>query len=177
MKPIHAYLGSLAMTLAIAACVPKAAPPVLQTRLPSAPPPAPAPSPIYDSWMDAPQTPGDWTYRAQAGDGVALFGESASEPRFSLRCDRTSRAVILSRAGQLGDAREMTVRTESQSRRLAASSASNPIAAVESRLAANDRLLDAMALSKGRFAIEVPGTTTLYLPSWAEVTRVIEDCR
>ncbi len=42
---------------------------------------------------------------------------------------------------------------------------------------AGDPLLDAMALSKGRFAVETQGMPTLYLPSWAEVTRVIEDCR
>ncbi len=40
-----------------------------------------------------------------------------------------------------------------------------------------DPLLDAMALSKGRFAVEVEGEAPLYLPSYAEVSRVIEDCR
>jgi hypothetical protein len=34
-----------------------------------------------------------------------------------------------------------------------------------------------MALSKGRFAVEVDGEAPLYLPSYAEVSRVIEDCR
>jgi len=38
-------------------------------------------------------------------------------------------------------------------------------------------LLDAMALSKGRFAVELEGEAALYLPAWAEVSRVIEDCR
>ena len=71
----------------------------------------------------------------------------------------------------------MIVRTESQTRSLPAVTAKGAPPATETRLSANDRLLDAMALSKGRFAIEVPGTPTLYLPSWAEVTRVIEDCR
>ncbi len=40
-----------------------------------------------------------------------------------------------------------------------------------------DPLLDAMAITRGRFAVEVEGETPLYLPAWAEVTRVIEDCR
>jgi hypothetical protein len=44
-------------------------------------------------------------------------------------------------------------------------------------LPSRDPLLDAMAFSKGRFAIETPGLPTLYIPSWPEVTRVIEDCR
>jgi hypothetical protein len=34
-----------------------------------------------------------------------------------------------------------------------------------------------MAFSKGRFAIEAGSAPPLYLPSWPEVTRVVEDCR
>lgn len=44
-------------------------------------------------------------------------------------------------------------------------------------LSPRDSLLDAIALSRGRFAVEMAGLPTLYLPSWAEVSRVIEDCR
>lgn len=71
-------------------------------------------------------------------------------------------------------AQQITVRTESQSRTLPAIPTANGLAA---ELSASDRLLDAMALTKGRFAVEIAGIPTLYLPSWAEVTRVIEDCR
>ena len=42
---------------------------------------------------------------------------------------------------------------------------------------ANMALLDAMAFSRGRFAIDVNGLPSLYLPAWPEVGRVIEDCR
>jgi hypothetical protein len=42
---------------------------------------------------------------------------------------------------------------------------------------ARDPLLDAMAFSKGRFAVEVTGGAPLYVPAYPEVTRVIEDCR
>ncbi|MDG2003332.1 MAG: hypothetical protein P8J20_08375 [Novosphingobium sp.] len=44
-------------------------------------------------------------------------------------------------------------------------------------LPASDPLLDAMAFSRGRFAVETAGLPTLYVPSWPEVSRVIEDCR
>jgi len=44
-------------------------------------------------------------------------------------------------------------------------------------LPSNLSLLDAMALSKGKFAIGAEGMAPLTLPSWAEVSRVIEDCR
>lgn len=40
-----------------------------------------------------------------------------------------------------------------------------------------DPILDAIAFSRGRFAFEAAGLPTLYLPSWPEVSRVIEDCR
>lgn len=44
-------------------------------------------------------------------------------------------------------------------------------------LPVRDSLLDAMAFSRGRFVLEVNGLSTLALPAWAEVGRVIEDCR
>ena len=178
MKPIYAHTAAaLALTFAIAACVPPAprpTPPV-QTRPTPTPSPTPAPpAPTFSNWMDAPQTPGDWTYRSASGGGTAQFGAAASEPRFTMRCDIQSRSVILTRLGAPGSATQMIVRAESQSRTLPAASDGGSVTA---RLAASDRLLDAMALSKGRFAIEVAGASPLYLPSWAEVTRVIEDCR
>ena len=48
---------------------------------------------------------------------------------------------------------------------------------VAADLEPSDTLLDAMAITKGRFSVEVEGTDTLYLPAWVEVSRVIEDCR
>jgi len=44
-------------------------------------------------------------------------------------------------------------------------------------LSARDPLLDAIAFSRGRFALEAAGLETLYLPAWPELSRVIEDCR
>lgn len=91
-----------------------------------------------------------------------------------MRCLSDSRTIVLS-LPESGAARPLvTVRTETATRTLAAQAADREIIAT---LAANDPLLDAMALSKGRFAIETEGLSPLHLPSWAEVTRVIEDCR
>ena len=178
MKPIYIHFaGALTLTFAIAACVPAPRPtPPVQTRPTPAPTPAASPvqAPVYDSWMDAPQTPGDWSYAASSGGGTAAFGTSGGAPLFSMRCELASRTVFLRRAGPVSGATQMTVRSETQTRTLPARIAGT---AVEASLTANDRLLDAMALSKGRFAVEAPGAAVLYLPSWAEVTRVIEDCR
>lgn len=44
-------------------------------------------------------------------------------------------------------------------------------------LPAGDPLLDAIAFSRGRFALEAAGLPTLYLPAWPELSRVVEDCR
>ncbi|HCY02645.1 MAG TPA: hypothetical protein DHU71_07085, partial [Erythrobacter sp.] len=62
-------------------------------------------------------------------------------------------------------------------RTLAATPAARELQSLTATLAANDPLLDAMAVTRGRFAVETPGLSTLYLPPWAEVSRVIEDCR
>jgi hypothetical protein len=58
----------------------------------------------------------------------------------------------------------------------AAPARSDPSSLV-ARLAAGDRLLDAMAYTKGRFAVEAGGMEALYVPAWPEVVRVIDDCR
>jgi hypothetical protein len=54
--------------------------------------------------------------------------------------------------------------------------ATNP-PVIAATLTARDALLDAMAFSRGRFAIETQSLPTLYVPSWPEVSKVIEDCR
>jgi hypothetical protein len=126
--------------------------------------------------MDVPQTPGDWRYVPTSTGGEARFGEAASEARFTLRCVRASGSVELIRNGAFAGDAAMIVRTESASRRLAGVPMMDS-SGLRAVLSGSDPLLDAMAFSKGRFAIEAPGAPTLYLPSWPEVTRVIEDCR
>jgi hypothetical protein len=69
------------------------------------------------------------------------------------------------------------VRTEFMERGIAAQPAESDPAWIFARVPARDALLDAMAFSKGRFAVEVAGLQALYVPSYPEVTRVIEDCR
>jgi hypothetical protein len=123
--------------------------------------------------MDAPLTPGDWSYRS----GMATFGDPGAQPRLVLRCDRPGGAVEIIRAGSAVAALPMGVLTEFQARSLDAVPARSDPASIVAQVPAHDPLLDAMALSKGRFAIEIAGLQTLYLPSYPEVTRVIEDCR
>lgn len=175
-QPLRTGIAALACA-AVAACVPPPAPTPAPAAAPApapapapVPPPAPAP-PFQGSWMDAPLTPGDWNYQA----GIAQFGEPASEPRLTMRCDRTSGTVEIARAGNA--AAPMILRAELAERSVVSVPASSVQPQVIARVPARDPLLDAMAFSKGRFAVEVAGLPTLYVPSYPEVTRVIEDCR
>lgn len=166
--------------LGAAACVPKAEPAPTPAPAP-APAPTPTPRPVatpspvptYTSWMDMPATPGDWTYQS----GIARFGEVGFQPHLTLRCDRLAGAVEFFRTGTAGVPAQMIVRTEFIERGVAAQPTESDPAMVVARLPARDPLLDAMAFSKGRFAVEVAGLQTLYIPSYPEITRVIEDCR
>jgi len=125
--------------------------------------------------MDAAQTPGDWRYRSAGATTRASFGlatgGAAGAPLFEMVCE-TGGQVLLLRQGTGGGA--MRILTETTERTLPATAREGASAA---QLTARDPLLDAMAFSKGRFAVEVTGLPMLFLPAWPEVTRVVEDCR
>jgi hypothetical protein len=163
----------------LSACVPapKPAPAPAPTPTP-APVPTPTPTPTYSNWMDAPQTPGDWFYISQPPASIAAFGPTSTQPLFAMRCDPTRRVVSIGRTSASLVPQPMTIRTETATRTFTAQPAQGSVEhLVATSLAAADPFLDAMAFSKGRFAVEVQGEPTLYVPSWPEITRVIEDCR
>lgn len=186
---MKAALPLLASALALTACVSSTGTPA------PAPAPAPAASPAppqrmitprtipqappSTTWVDAPLTPGNWRYIDYgAGKGKRALFMLGDDELFDLTCVFEPRGpqILLIRAGQPGtDTLPMTIRTETAQRTLVAR-ADGRYYSIAS-LPVSDPLLDAMALSKGRFAVEVDGYPPLYLPSYAEVTRVIEDCR
>ena len=176
---MKAALPLLAATLALTACVsappPPAAAPAPVTRPAPAPRPVPVPqAPVSDNWMDIPATPGDWRYAPRGQGTEASFWSQAGAPMARLRCMADTRTVVLSLPVTGARTPLVTIRTETATRTLEALSADREMTV---SIAPGDPLLDAMALSKGRFALESEGLPPLYLPSWAEVTRVIEDCR
>lgn len=187
MKPVYAHLtGALALTFAIAACVPAAEPPQAATPTPTPAPvstPTPTPTPValapsYDNYLDAPQTPGDWQYSEVQSGSQAIFGEgNASDRTFVLGCNEASRQVTLARRSNSSIARQARIRTETTERVLRMQPGEMSPSALQVSIAAGDPLLDAMAITKGRFAIETEGMPTLYIPAWPEISRVIEDCR
>ncbi|MDC0887058.1 hypothetical protein OAS19_04635 [Altererythrobacter sp.] len=175
-------LAVLTPSLALACCVPPADPEPLPPPPVQAPPPAPAPppvvqEPVYENFLDAPQTPGDWAYFEERNETFAMFGTGMSNPLAIIRCSKQSGEVSIGRFGSSAASAAMQIRSETAMRvsNAAAKDSGKPLVAAD--FSRNDPILDAIALSRGRFAIGVEGQPTLYLPAWAEVTRVIEDCR
>lgn len=169
------FRAALLALLALPACVPAPKPAPAPVHSAPAAPAVAAPAPAPANWMDAAPTPGDWSWRSAAGASTASFRNPAGQVLAALRCDRAAKAVELLRAGRAGDTR-LTVRSEAETRALAGTASADGAWTV-ARIAASDRLLDAIAFSRGRFAVEASGLPTLYLPAYPELTRVVEDCR
>jgi hypothetical protein len=168
----------LAGAACLSACVPQpdAPPPPAQSQ-PAQPPAAalPPPPPASADWRDIALTPGDWSYGREAdGSSAARFGTAGTEPLFVVRCE-PSRQVRLSLGSRASGA--MTLRTSFGARALPLTAPAQPTGYSSAALPATDPLLDGMAFSRGRFTVEVPNSRTLVLPAWAEVARVVEDCR
>ncbi|MGH6743287.1 MULTISPECIES: hypothetical protein [unclassified Novosphingobium] len=161
--------ASLTALVLVAACVPAAKPPVQAPRpapTPAAPPP-PAPPPPPADWRDSPATPGDWRITSP---GIASFADGI----FGIRCNRASSTISLFRSGTSAGPVSLSITTSDTTRAVAA----HPVSGgVQVDLPARDRLLDSMAFSRGRFAVQAQGMQPLYIPSWTEISRVIEDCR
>mgnify|MGYP003295861019 CR=1 FL=1 len=180
-----ALIPALAASLTLAACAPSTPAP---RAAPAAPAPRPAPGPARPAplppvphagtgWMDAALTPGAWRYNQHEGGTSAYFIATTGAGGFVMTCDPRRGRMELWREGESTAPRVMTIRTETVTRAFRAVPVEDTLPYHAADVAAGDPLLDAMALSKGRFAVEVEGEAPLYLPSWAEVSRVIEDCR
>ncbi|MEL6531137.1 MAG: hypothetical protein AAGK01_12295 [Pseudomonadota bacterium] len=190
MKAIHLKLvGAMALGLSACGCVPSVDAPITPSAPVATPAPAPAPTPTpapppvveeprFENYLDAPQTVGTWGYGADPDTTMAFFGNGGNElaASFVVLCRVGTGEVWLGRRGA-DSSRTMEIKTETVTRLLRADLMRREGSIVVAKLSANDPLLDAMAITKGRFAVGVERLRTLYLPAWAEVTRVIEDCR
>jgi hypothetical protein len=153
------------------------APPPAPVAPPAAPaPPVPAPAPPAEprlSWRDAAITPGAWQWSEAGGVSAARFADGL----FEIRCERASGSIVLARRGTAAGPVAATIATTTQRRTVIAQPYAGPPQVLAITLAAHDDLLDAMAFSRGRFAVEMAGVAPLYLPVWPEFSRVVEDCR
>jgi len=117
---------------------------------------------------------GRWAYSANADGSEATFDNQSGQPQLTIRCTRSTRRVSLLKPGTASPA--LWVWTSSQSRSLPATYDATA-ARVVAELGAYDPLLDAIASSRGRIGFSTSGLAALVVPPWANVGRVIEDCR
>lgn len=167
--------------MAMAGCAPPPAPP-----LPPPPPvvQVPPPPPLPADWRDWPVSAGNWHYRKVDGGSEAVFGSLTAASELSIRCELAGRHIHLSRLTSAPLASpvvgQMTLRTSFGTVQwpivVSTAPGSSTVFALATRTA-SDAALDRMVFSRGRFAIEVEGASPLVVPNWAEVSRVIEDCR
>jgi hypothetical protein len=114
----------------------------------------------FEAGKALPLAQGQWSYFPTGAGSMASYGST-----FSLRCDRTTRTVTISRLG--AEPAALTIATSSVTRTL-------PLGG---RVLANDPVLDAIAFSRGRFLVAGGSGPVLAIPSWPEAARSIEDCR
>ena len=167
---------ALAALLILAGCASKPVPPPTAPKPVALPRPAPLPPVAQGAdWRDWAGTPGDWVYRVDGRGSIALFGARGGDALLTLRCDGAAGMLYLSRGGAV--AAPLTLRTTSLTRNVTVQPTGGMPAYVAAALTPRDPLLDAIAFSRGRFIVEQQGAATLVVPAWAEVGRVIEDCR
>jgi hypothetical protein len=168
---------TLVAMLLLTSCV--APPPPAQRAAPAPPPVAatPAPTPrLSADWNDWPFAVGDWAYRRDDRGSTAVFGPTGQNVVVSLRCDLQNRRIYVSREATAPGQR-IVIRTSSSMKEFAAQATGGTPAYLASEIMPMDAILDAMAFSRGRILLETDGHPQLILPAWAEIARIVEDCR
>ncbi|QTD55259.1 hypothetical protein [Parasphingorhabdus cellanae] len=140
--------------------------------------PAPAPAPVSGDWTDWPIAQGDWVYRRDERGSIALFGPPNAEATFMIRCDQGRNQLFLSREGIVANSgAQMTLRASSGLQSYPARNSGGALNYAAAVLPVNDYMMDRIAFSRGRFAVETTGLAPLAIPIWPEFTRIVEDCR
>ena len=137
---------------------------IFAAALQAVPAPVVPPAPVAN-WRVAAVTAGAWSYRPVAGGSEAVF-QDYSGPQLTLRCNLATRQVALIRTGAQPGVPLAILTTSTE--------ASLPPGNV---LPAMSPALDAIAFSRGRFAVRSGSAPLLILPAWPEAARSIEDCR
>ena len=118
---------------------------------------------------------GSWSYASTADGSEASFANATGNPQLWLHCTRATRRVTIVKPASAA-APFLNVWTSSLTQNVPSSF--NPATGrLTINLSAYDPLLDAIVSSRGRIGFSVAGQQALVVPAWAEVARVIEDCR
>jgi len=123
----------------------------------------------------SPVSPGAWNYRTVTGGSEATFVDTANTARIVVACGKLTRLVTISKISG-APAATLSFWTSSTARDLPARFDVNAKRVV-TQVGAGDALLDAVAFSRGRFAVSMPGAPALVVPAATEVAHVVEDCR
>ena len=118
---------------------------------------------------------GGWTFATTADGSEATFANSSKLPQVAIRCVRSTRKIAILKVAP-SPSPSLWVWTSSDKKSLPASFDATT-GRVVAELSAYDPLLDAIASSRGRIGFSTSGLAALVVPPWAEVARVIEDCR
>ena len=179
MRTQYLALAVIVLTTSCAAPQPTANPPVVTMPAPIE---MPAPLPTQPTvqqpaghWTDWTIAAGAWVYRRDDRGSIALYGTPGADALVTLRCDKARAKLFLSRASDVGGT--MMVRTSSTSKAITVQLTGGKPAYAASEIGGSDPVLDAMAFSRGRIALELSGTLNIAIPVWAEIGRVVEDCR
>lgn len=131
--------------------------------------------PAFDYSIANPAS-GSWAYSPTATGSVASFRSAAGQaPQLTLTCNRTVRRVSIARPAG-GAAPYLFVWSTSMNRNVPAGF--NPAThLLTAELTAYDKLLDALAFSRGRIVVGPSNGTAFVAPAWPDIIRVIEDCR
>lgn len=143
----------------------------LAVALPAA---AQTPASAFD-YSIANVVPGQWTYSPAAAGGNSSFATVPGQPLLTVRCDRARRQVSIARTAT-GAAPFLFVWSSAMTRNVPAGY--DPATKLlTGQLSASDKLLDALAFSRGRIVVGATTAGTLVAPAWPDVARVVEDCR
>ena len=118
---------------------------------------------------------GSWSYAPAADGSEAVFSNGTGTPQVWVHCTRATRRVTISRVA-IAAAPTLNVWTSSQTKEMVASF--NPATGrLTSDFGNYDPLLDAIVSSRGRVGFSYGAQPALIVPAWAEIARVVEDCR
>jgi hypothetical protein len=169
--------------MAVSACSSAVPPPRASQPQPvrsvATPPSGPAvAAPQVGSWTDWPITPGNWVYRQDDRGSIALFGLAGRDALVTIRCDTSRGRIYVSRANENGgQAGSLTIRSSTALKQYVAASTGSSPAYIAAEIVPTDSILDAVAYTRGRIALEAAGQQAIAIPVWSELPRVIDDCR
>ncbi len=170
-------LAALAIPALIASCVappdgpPQRALPPVQRPTTAPPPLVPVPQSVTPGAVE----PGSWSYARMARGSAARFGTEAGAYGFAIECETGDRSIVLRilRVNPSAPDATAVLRASSTLKSVAVTGGG---AFGIARLTARDPILDALAFSRGKFGVAIDGRER-WLPTWPELTRVVEDCR